>query len=139
PAVVIGHGRTEVSCLLNVVTDSKRIGQIAAEHLLACGFKRFAFCGCRASSEENVPWSELRRQSFADRIHQAGWSYEDFSVPQSCRGSSWLRERVAMARWLQALPKPVGLMAANDDRARQVVEACHVAGILVPSEMGVIG
>jgi len=44
-----------------------------------------------------------------------------------------------MAHWLQRLPKPVGLMAANDDRARQVVEACNVAGILVPSEMGVIG
>jgi LacI family transcriptional regulator len=139
PAVVIGHGRTEVSGLVNVVTDSARIGQMAAEHLLACGFKRFAYCGCRVSCEEDVPWSELRRQSFADRIHQAGWPCENFPVPQSSGGSSWLRERALMARWLQSLPKPVGLMAANDDRATQVVEACKVAGISVPSEMGIIG
>jgi LacI family transcriptional regulator len=138
PAVVIGHGRTEVSCLLNVVTDSERIGQMAAEHLLACGFKKFAYCGCRASSEENAPWSELRRQSFTDRIRQAGWSCENFPIPPSSR-LSWLRERGLMARWLQSLPKPLGLMAANDDRASQVVEACKVAGVSVPSEVGIIG
>src|SRR5208283_3842499 len=45
PAVVIGHGRKEVSCLVNVVTDSEVIGRMAAEHLLSCGFKQFAFCG----------------------------------------------------------------------------------------------
>lgn len=139
PAVVIGHGRTEVSGLLNVVTDSARIGQMAAEHLLACGFKRFAYCGCRVSCDQDAPWSELRRQSFADRIRKAGWSCENFPVPQSSGGASWLRERGLMARWLQSLPKPLGLMAANDDRATQVVEACKVAGILVPTEVGVIG
>jgi len=139
PAVVIGHWRTEVSCLLNVVTDSERIGRMAAEHLLACGFKKFAYCGCRASLEENTPWSELRRQSFSDRIGQAGWSCENFPIPPLSRGLSWLRERGLMARWLQSLPKPLGLMAANDDRARQVDEACKVAGVLVPSEVGIIG
>jgi LacI family transcriptional regulator len=139
PAVVIGHGRTEVSGLLNVVTDSARIGQMAAEHLLACGFKKFAYCGCPASFGEAAPWSELRRQSFAGRIEQAGWSCENFAVQPTSGGSSLLRERGLMARWLQSLPKPLGLMAANDDRARQVVEACKVAGISVPSEMGIIG
>jgi LacI family transcriptional regulator len=139
PAVVIGHGRTEVSGLLNVVTDSAKIGQMAAEHLLARGFKQFAYCGCRASLEEDVPWSEVRRQSFSGCIRQAGWSCENFPVSQSFRNSSWLRERALMARWLQSLPKPLGLMAANDDRAMQVFEACKIAGLSVPSEVGVIG
>ncbi|MGA2748694.1 MAG: XylR family transcriptional regulator [Verrucomicrobiota bacterium] len=139
PAVVIGHGRTEVSGLLNVVTDSESIGRMAAEHLLACGFKRFAYCGCQAWFEEDIPWSELRCQAFAQRLRQSGWSCDSFSVAQGACGSSWLRERGRMARWLHSLPKPVGLMAANDDRARQVVEACKSAGISVPSEVGVIG
>ena len=58
---------------------------------------------------------------------------------RSFRRSSWLRERDLMARWLQSLPKPLGLMAANDDRARQVAEACKLAEISVPSEVGIIG
>jgi LacI family transcriptional regulator len=139
PAVVIGHGRTEVSGLVNVVTDSAKIGHMAAEHLLACGFKRFAYCGCRVSFQEDIPWSELRRRSFADRVRQAGWSTEDFPAPHSSAGSSWLHERDLMAAWLKSLPKPVGLMAGNDDRATQVVEACKAAGIMVPSEVGIIG
>jgi LacI family transcriptional regulator len=139
PAVVIGHGRTEVSCLLNVVTDSERIGQMAAEHLLACGFKKFAFCGSLTSIEKGAPWSDLRRQAFAERIRQAGCPCENFPVPPATSHLSRLRERALIARWLQSLPKPLGLMAANDDRARQVVEACKVAGISVPSEVGIIG
>jgi LacI family transcriptional regulator len=139
PAVVIGHGRTEISGLVNVVTDSERIGQMAADHLLACGFKRFAYCGCQVSGQENLPWSERRRQSFAGRIRQAGWSTEIFPDPKSLGGSPWLHERGLMANWLASLPKPLGLMAANDDRATQVVEACKLAGILVPSEVGIVG
>jgi len=138
PAVVVGHGRTEVSGLVNVVTDSEAIGQMAAEHLIRCGFKRFAFCGMGVADESDLPWSELRRKSFSERIKKAGLEYYDFPA-HAPEGSSWPRERTAMARWLQSLPKPLGLMACNDDRARQVVEACKLAGVSVPNDIGIIG
>ena len=51
PAVVVGHSRTEISGLVNVVTDSAAIGRIAAEHLIQCGFKQFGFCGFK-----KTPW-----------------------------------------------------------------------------------
>ena len=44
-----------------------------------------------------------------------------------------------MVDWLKSLPKPVGLMACNDYRGRQVIEACKTAGILVPEEVAVLG
>lgn len=138
PAVVIGHTRTEVSGLSNVVTDSAQIGKIAAEHLIACGFKKFAYCGSHGAELGDNSWSELRREAFAARLRQAGYECENFPLPESSQ-PSWLRERATMARWLQSLPKPIGLLAANDDRARQVVEACKAADILIPSELGVIG
>jgi LacI family transcriptional regulator len=139
PAVVVGHGRTEVSNLVNVVTDSEAIGQMAAEHLLSCGFKQFAFCGLRADGGEDVPWSQLRRQSFARRIQEAGFGCCDFPPARPSRSSSWPQERSAMSRWLQSLPKPIGLMACNDDRARQVVEACNRAGVSVPYQLAIVG
>jgi LacI family transcriptional regulator, galactose operon repressor len=37
------------------------------------------------------------------------------------------------------LPKPVGLMACNDDRGRGVLEACRLAGVRVPEDVAVIG
>jgi LacI family transcriptional regulator len=139
PAVVIGHGRTEVSGLSNVLTDSARIGQMAAEHLLACGFKHFAYCGVCLDANEDVSWSQLRRQSFSTHIQDAGYDCCDFSLPKPSEGISWPQERSAMARWLQSLPKPLGLMACNDDRARQVVEACKLVGLSVPGQLAIVG
>ena len=79
PAVVIGHGRTEVPGMLNIVTESARIGQMAAAHLTACGFRHFAYCGAGPSPEKDPPWSRLRRQAFAETVRQAGWQCHDFA------------------------------------------------------------
>ncbi|HTA29239.1 MAG TPA: XylR family transcriptional regulator [Candidatus Cybelea sp.] len=139
PAVVIGHGRKEVSGLVNVVTDSEAIGQMAAEHLLACGFKQFAYCGTCLDANRDVSWSQLRRQSFAKRIQQAGFDYCDFSFAQPSESSSWPQELGALSSWLQSLPKPLGLMACNDDRACQLMEACKLASVSVPGQLGIVG
>ncbi|OHB75838.1 MAG: hypothetical protein A2Z25_20865 [Planctomycetes bacterium RBG_16_55_9] len=44
-----------------------------------------------------------------------------------------------MVEWLKSLPKPIGIMAANDDRGQEVIEACRMVGIHVPDEVAVIG
>ena len=41
--------------------------------------------------------------------------------------------------WLKALPKPVAILACNDIRGQQVVNACGEAGIRVPDEVAVLG
>jgi LacI family transcriptional regulator len=41
--------------------------------------------------------------------------------------------------WLKQLPKPVGLMGCYDIRAREVLDACMLAGLAVPDEVAVIG
>ena len=53
--------------------------------------------------------------------------------------AAWEREQPALARWLAKLPRPVGLMACNDDRGREVLEACRDAGLRVPEEIAVVG
>ena len=133
PAVAIGHSKTEIPNLVNVVTDSSAIGQMGAEHLLQCGFKHFAYCGYTG-----VPWSDLRLKFFGRHIRKAGFEvhvYAD-SVPIT---NVWHKERHKMAAWLQSLPKPVGLMACNDDCGQQVIEACKLAHLAVPDSVGVLG
>ena len=50
-----------------------------------------------------------------------------------------LREKKLVTAWLQSLPKPVGIMACNDIRGRQVIEACLRAGLRVPDDVAVVG
>ena len=133
PTVVVGHSRKEIPGLVNVVTDSFRIGGMAAEHLLQCGFKRFACC-----SYEGTPWADQRVKSFAERIRAAGFDIQKYTAPPPAR-VDWPKERRAMAKWLEALPKPVGLLACNDDCGVQVLEACKMAGLPVPDAVGVVG
>src|SRR3954447_19677115 len=44
-----------------------------------------------------------------------------------------------VAKWIQSLSKPLGLMACNDFRGIQALDACRRAGIAVPEEVAVIG
>lgn len=51
----------------------------------------------------------------------------------------WEREQEEIGRWLQSLPRPVGLMACNDMRGQHVLDACLRVNIAVPEELAVIG
>ncbi len=45
----------------------------------------------------------------------------------------------AIARWIEALPKPVGIMAAYDVRALEVLDAVRSLGLACPDDVAVIG
>jgi len=138
PAVVLGHRDREVRGLVNVVTDSEAIGRMAAEHLLRCGFKHFAFCGLSRTAWEQTPWSKHRQRSFCGRVVQSGFPRPPgFVLPPP--GSDWSQTRRGLADWLLKLPHPLGVMACNDDCGAQVAEACKLAGLAVPDAVGIVG
>ena len=142
PAVVVGHSRTEIPGLVNVVTDSIAIGRLAAEHLLNCGFRHFGYCGSAQGGSERTPWSQQRGESFEHRLAEAGFPTACFTPPAPAAKRarlSWKSERQHLVRWLKSLPKPIGIMACNDDRGEQLIEACRAAPIQVPDEVAVIG
>ena len=124
-----------LSRLSEVCPDSHQAGRMAAEYLLAKRFEQFAFVGVA----DDPPWSTRRQEGFAQCLATAGFSCHDYPLPRSSRERQWSREQPRMVRWLQSLPKPLGLLACDDDRGRQVLTACRVAGIQVPEDMAVIG
>ena len=44
-----------------------------------------------------------------------------------------------LQRQIRTLPKPVGLLARDDRRAREVLDSCRVASLHVPEEIAVLG
>jgi LacI family transcriptional regulator len=115
-------------------SDSYHAAQLAANHLLERGFRNYAFVGIA-----DKIWSKRRRDSFVKHIDQAGFKTYIYEPPKKKQDREWAREQVFIADWLKKLPKPVGLMACNDDRGREVLEACRAADIGVPEEVAVIG
>ena len=117
-----------------VATDSRAVTQIAIEHLRERGFRHFAYCG-----DARFLWSVRRGVYFKQQVRKAGGSCHVF--PQRSRDTSAAAEAeiAAIAAWLRKLPKPVGVLACYDIRAQQVLEACKLAGLAVPAEVGVMG
>ena len=120
--------------IATVRTDSQAAGRIAADYFLERGLRHFAFCGV-----PNKTWSQQRKEGFCERIRQAKFKCNIYSEPRLKKDNVWEKERVALANWLRTLPKPAGLMTCNDERACELIEAAHLAGVAIPEEMAVIG
>jgi LacI family transcriptional regulator len=124
------------SAIPYVFTNNEAVARLAAEHLLNRGFRSFAFCGYPSTPING--WCEERAKAFAGRIERAEFLCECYrGRHRSSR--NWPALRDALAEWLNSLAKPVGLMAATDKRARQVLDVCRFAGLRVPDDVAVVG
>ena len=117
-------------------TDDAAVAQMAADHLIGQGYSRLAFCGLPKSRQ--TEWGERRRRAFVARAREAGVPCHVYAGHhQSTR--QWAALQRDLCTWLRSLEKPVGIMAANDARARHVLEACRSVGLRVPEDVAVIG
>lgn len=133
PAIVI-YVTEPIKGLINVVTDGESIGRIGAEHLLERGFKNFAYCGY-----DDIHWSCSRGESFSKSLSEAGFSVNFYHQPKLHSARVWELELNVLSEWLESLPKPIGLMACNDNRAQDVTEVCKINGIRIPEQISVLG
>jgi LacI family transcriptional regulator len=134
PIIVSVHLKEHIKDTPFIDTNGVRIGRMAAEHLLDRGFQHFAFCGF-----DNMHWSRNRCENFSKRIAKSDFETHIYKQPRSREKRLWENEQAIMVDWLKSLPKPIGLMACNDDRARHVSGACNVAGLHVPEQVAIVG
>ncbi len=122
----------------HIQSDNGAEGVLAAKHLLERGFTSFAFLGY-----PQFAWSRACRDGFAATLRAAGHPCEEYHgakpVTLGHQQSSWELEVDDVAQWVTFLPKPLGLMACNDFRGIQALDACRRAGIAVPEMVAVIG
>jgi LacI family transcriptional regulator len=134
PTISFPYTREAIPGIANAITDHRAVGVMAAEHLLSRGLQRFAYCGF-----DDWWWSRRRREGFAETIEQAGFQVDTYQLPRAKSKRTWSKELPLIAEWVKPLPKPLGLMASNDDRAELVTEACKAAGLNVPDDVAIIG
>ena len=77
--------------------------------------------------------------SFISHLDSKGFPCNTYKLPARLgKTSRWSDSRNKLEHWLLDLPKPVGLLAWNDVRGRQIAEACRHCGIKVPSDIAII-
>jgi LacI family transcriptional regulator len=110
-----------------------KIGEAAAAHLLSLGLQQFAFCGRPRGLNVGL---DRRADAFQQHIQQAGKPCALYSPK---KGLDWALEQDRLAEWVASLPKPVGIMASNDERGSHLLDACRRCGAVVPDDVAVIG
>lgn len=119
----------------HVGNDDRALGRAAAEHLLEQRFRRFAFVGW-----PGLRFSELREEGFSVRLSGEGFSCMAYRGRGEAKpGLFRSAEHARLCAFLRELPAPCGIMACNDLRAWQVLEACREIGRAVPEELAVVG
>lgn len=119
-----------------VATDNFKIIKLAYEHLIEAGLRNFALFSLPEARENR--WAQEREKAFTALMRRDRMDPAVFRG-QSTQAHSWdeaVREQIA---WLHSLPKPVGIVAVTDARARQLLQACTLAGIAVPEQVALIG
>lgn len=118
----------------NITADYISTGRMAARFYLDRGFCNFGFFGLN-----DVCWSDERCEGFKMEIKEAGHGKSFFEYSMQDIDNHWYYERDKLTKWLKDLPKPIGIMACDDNQGNNLIEACNSAGIRIPSEVSIIG
>ncbi len=116
--------------------DHRQVAKLGAEHLVDRNFKNFAFVGRKRGVH---PGLDLRGDHFLELVRKPSSFLGRFEVDDSGSNADWEREQDRLAKWVRGLPKPVGILAANDEKGLQVLDACRRCRAEVPDEVSVIG
>ena len=109
--------------LPRVIADNNQAGRLAAEHLLGKGFRQFGFV-CVGDHY----YSCQRRDGFTAVLGEQGLGDRLSVAPHG-----------EMGDWLAHLPTPVGILAATDAMAQQLVDLAIARGLHVPEQVAVMG
>ena len=121
---VRGVGLRHVGC------DNARIGEEGARFLMAKKLRHFAYVPANVKDAS----LDCRQNAFVDTLMAAGFTPCIYRSPRTRQNSS-----DDLVRWIADLPKPCGVMAAFDQRAKNVLDACRTAQIDVPAQILVLG
>ena len=117
-----------------IMCDNHETASLAAEHLAGLGLQHFAFAGFARAI-----WSLERRDAFCRHLARRGFQVNSHLVPLSAHAAKRARHEAASVEWLRSLPKPVGILACNDEFARSLAELCRIHGLQIPDEIALIG
>lgn len=121
-----------------VQLDESWIGRMAAEHLIARGYRHLAYFAPR-----DADWSQPRGDGFRAEASAHGLTV----IESSALGHTGAVYRSHRRRGsttdlhlaLQALPVPCGIFAGHDIAACYLVQAARDLGIRVPAHLAVVG
>ena len=128
----IGAASSGRTAPVSVFGEAESYAWLAAHELFRTGFDDYAFLPW----PENPDWSRERGECFQRQVAEAGKRFHPFP-PSRHGGAADLVTH--LAPFLDSIPKPCGLFAANDGVGEAALRVCGMRGWAVPQDVAVIG
>ena len=114
----------------DVVQDYATGSEAAARELISPAMAHYAFVGYHIATT----WSHERCKAFKEAVKLNGLPFSSFErvLPEGNRTQ-------ALREWIAALPKPCGILAANDTVAEEVLAVCTNLNLHVPEDVMIVG
>lgn len=134
PTVGIGYTLQDHYPVL--LGDHAKTGALGAEHFLERNFKNYAFVFF-----DNSILEKERCAGFEGALGASGnpYSLQKWKNKTRSKTRSYRDVRDWLVKLIEAAPKPLAIMAQNDDSAILILYACIYAGISIPEEVAVLG
>ncbi len=117
-----------------VITDEAERARLALEHLVARGFRKFAYFAPPSNR-----YSKNRGEAFNRAVMELGYECHEYLPGYRVgRKIGWEEQQRRVNRWLASLPRPIAILAVDAHHARQLAEICHFAGIRIPDEVAIL-
>lgn len=114
--------------------DNSLIGQMVADHFLNRGYRNFG-----VYSLDTELFFQERVRNFVKAVEARGYVGNVLPAGADRHPESWEDNQKRLIKWLEQLPKPVGIFAINDQLGVRVLDACQRADLSVPEEVAVVG
>lgn len=118
----------------SVYCDNCRVAEAAANLFLKKRLAHMAYIGSRAQED----WSIERGTHFRRIIEASCKTFTSFDPPTAAQ-KNHSNEIAMLTEWLKKLPKPCGIFAACDSRAKDVFDAACDGGVAIPDQVLVCG
>lgn len=127
--------------IINITGEHHKAGRTGAEYFINKGFHNFAYLGM-----EDVVWSDERLEGFRQAVLESDKSYtfSEFKLPQPYIWQNL--DMTELSTWIKSLPKPVAIMACDDNQAFLVVEVSRNLALTeketrlrIPDDVAVLG
>lgn len=122
--------------LPSVLVDYRAGAKLAGEHLVACGYRRFAHLGFSMQAV-----SKLDLEGLTEALAPHGFGQPDtfeFAHDFEASRDGVMHMRRVLTSWLQAQTAPVGVLVQHSTMARYLAQICGEMGLKVPEDVGIV-
>jgi LacI family transcriptional regulator len=137
PVIDVRGGVPEAGLPL-VGVDNDSVVDAAIEHFRERGLHHFAWCDFFGSRRV---WVDVRRERFCRIAKEIGVSCSVFDSKRSSRRrATWTNRDIDdLIVWLTGLPRPVAILARDDEQAHLVLDAAQHLDLRIPDDAVVLG